>query len=80
MCFFQQLGGPSWTVLLGRRDSTTASQSAANSNIPAPTLNLSQLITTFSNKGFTTQELVALSGSYFIYLFIYLLLIGIWVG
>ncbi|CAO2839214.1 unnamed protein product [Amaranthus hypochondriacus] len=58
------LGGPSWTVLLGRRDSTTASQSAANSNIPAPTLNLSQLITTFSNKGFTTQELVALSGAH----------------
>ncbi|PON94399.1 Plant peroxidase [Trema orientale] len=59
-----QLGGPTWTVRLGRRDSTTASQSAANSNIPAPTLNLSGLITSFSNKGFTTKELVALSGSH----------------
>ncbi|XP_010041557.1 cationic peroxidase 1-like [Eucalyptus grandis] len=58
------LGGPSWTVPLGRRDSTTASQSAANSNIPAPTLNLSGLITAFSNKGFTTKEMVALSGSH----------------
>lgn len=58
------LGGPSWTVLLGRRDSTTASLSAANSNIPAPTLNLSGLITAFSNKGFTTQEMVALSGAH----------------
>lgn len=58
------LGGPSWTVQLGRRDSTTASLSAANSNIPAPTLNLSALITAFSNKGFSAKEMVALSGSH----------------
>ncbi|GMN31732.1 hypothetical protein TIFTF001_041627 [Ficus carica] len=59
-----ELGGQSWTVQLGRRDSTTASQSDANSNIPAPTLNLTDLITAFSNKGFTSKELVALSGSH----------------
>lgn len=59
-----QLGGPSWTVLLGRRDSTTASLSAANNNIPAPTLNLSGLISSFSNKGLTAREMVALSGSH----------------
>ncbi|XP_010041648.1 cationic peroxidase 1-like [Eucalyptus grandis] len=58
------LGGPSWRVLLGRRDSTTASLSAANSDIPAPTLSLSDLITAFSNKGFTAKEMVALSGSH----------------
>ncbi|KAK9986255.1 hypothetical protein SO802_031206 [Lithocarpus litseifolius] len=58
------LGGTSWTVQLGRRDSTTASLSAANSNIPAPTLNLSGLLSAFSNKGFTAKELVALSGSH----------------
>ncbi|PRQ42748.1 putative peroxidase [Rosa chinensis] len=58
------LNGPSWTVQLGRRDSTTASLSAANTNIPAPTLNLSALITSFSNKGFNAKELVALSGSH----------------
>ncbi|KAI3414506.1 uncharacterized protein J3R85_016258 [Psidium guajava] len=58
------LGGASWNVLLGRRDSTTASQSAANSNIPAPTLSLSGLISAFSNKGFTAKEMVALSGSH----------------
>ncbi|XP_052175460.1 cationic peroxidase 1-like [Diospyros lotus] len=59
------LDGPSWTVLLGRRDSTTASFSAANSgNIPAPTSDLSGLITTFSNKGFSASEMVALSGSH----------------
>ncbi|KAF8397147.1 hypothetical protein HHK36_016054 [Tetracentron sinense] len=58
------LGGSSWTVQLGRRDSTTASLSAANSNIPAPTLSLSGLISAFSNKGFTAKEMVALSGSH----------------
>ncbi|KAL7265655.1 hypothetical protein ACSBR1_003442 [Camellia fascicularis] len=58
------LNGPSWAVPLGRRDSTTASLSAANSNLPGPGLNLSALITAFSNKGFTAKELVALSGSH----------------
>lgn len=58
------MGGPSWTVQLGRRDSTTASLSTANTNIPAPTLNLSGLISAFSNKGFTAKEMVALSGSH----------------
>ncbi|XP_054784328.1 cationic peroxidase 1-like [Prosopis cineraria] len=58
------LGGPSWTVPLGRRDSTTASLSSANSDLPAPTLDLSALITAFSNKGFTAKEMVALSGSH----------------
>ncbi|GLU14938.1 hypothetical protein SLE2022_314770 [Rubroshorea leprosula] len=58
------LGGPSWTVLLGRRDSTTASQTAANSNLPSPSSSLSVLISNFSNKGFTAKEMVALSGSH----------------
>ncbi|KAK2981807.1 hypothetical protein RJ640_010324 [Escallonia rubra] len=58
------LGGPSWNVAVGRRDSTTASLSAANSNIPSPALNLSGLITAFSNKGFNANEMVALSGSH----------------
>ncbi|KAF7143549.1 hypothetical protein RHSIM_Rhsim05G0228600 [Rhododendron simsii] len=58
------LGGPSWSVPLGRRDSTTASASAANSNLPGPAFSLSALITAFSNKGFTANEMVALSGSH----------------
>ncbi|KAF3644812.1 Peroxidase 52 [Capsicum annuum] len=58
------LGGPSWTVQLGRRDSTTASLSAANSDIPSPILDLSDLITSFSNKGFTAKEMVALAGGH----------------
>ncbi|XP_021766315.1 cationic peroxidase 1-like [Chenopodium quinoa] len=58
------LGGQNYTVLLGRRDSTTANASAANSNLPAPSMNLNQLITLFSNHGFNPQELVALSGAH----------------
>ncbi|KAK9683612.1 hypothetical protein RND81_10G153100 [Saponaria officinalis] len=58
------LGGPTWSVLLGRRDSTTASLSTANANIPAPSSSLSQLMTSFSNQGLSTTDLVALSGAH----------------
>ncbi|KAF8397009.1 hypothetical protein HHK36_018647 [Tetracentron sinense] len=58
------LGGNSWTVELGRRDSTTASLSAANSDLPSPTMDLSALISSFSDKGFSAKEMVALSGSH----------------
>eukprot|EP00261_Vitis_vinifera_P013864 XP_002285723.1 PREDICTED: cationic peroxidase 1 [Vitis vinifera] len=58
------LGGPTWTLQLGRRDSTTASLSTANSDLPGPASDLSTLISRFSNKGFTTKEMVALSGTH----------------
>ncbi|GMI86186.1 peroxidase 52 [Hibiscus trionum] len=58
------LGGLSWNVKLGRRDARTASQSAANNGIPAPTSNLNQLISRFSALGLSTRDLVALSGSH----------------
>lgn len=63
-----QLGGPSWNVKLGRRDSTTASSSGANSNIPGPSSSLQNLISSFSNQGLSANEMVALSGTYKIYL------------
>ncbi|WOH05591.1 hypothetical protein DCAR_0625010 [Daucus carota subsp. sativus] len=50
------LGGPSWTVQLGRRDARTASLSAANSQIPAPTSSLSTLLSMFSNKGLNARQ------------------------
>ncbi|KAJ3682889.1 hypothetical protein LUZ60_013116 [Juncus effusus] len=58
------LGGPSWDVKLGRRDSTTASFSGANSNIPAPTSSLANLITSFANQGLSTNDMVVLSGAH----------------
>nr|GLL33459.1 peroxidase 4-like isoform X3 [Ipomoea trifida] len=57
------LGGPNWKVKLGRRDSKTASLSAANSPgvLPSPSSNLSALISSFKNQGLSTRDLVALS-------------------
>ncbi|KAL5210791.1 hypothetical protein ABZP36_006414 [Zizania latifolia] len=62
MMNFLQLGGPSYTVLLGRRDSTTASFSQANSDLPPPSSDLGNLIGNFSRKGLSTTDMVALSG------------------
>ncbi|CAL9125947.1 unnamed protein product [Musa acuminata var. zebrina] len=59
-----QLGGPTWTVPLGRRDATTASQSAANSNLPGPGFSLSQLISSFANKNLNSRDMTALSGGH----------------
>ena len=59
-----QLGGPPWKVGLGRRDSTTASRSAANTSIPPPTSNISALISSFSAQGLSLRDLVALSGAH----------------
>nr|KYP72958.1 Cationic peroxidase 1 [Cajanus cajan] len=58
------LGGPSWNVGLGRRDSTTASKDAATKDIPSPLMDLSALISAFANKGFNTKEMVALAGAH----------------
>ncbi|RLN42134.1 peroxidase 70-like [Panicum miliaceum] len=60
----EQLGGPSWTVPLGRRDATTASASLANSDLPGPTANLNGLLNAFANKGLSTTDMVALSGAH----------------
>ncbi|KAJ7950090.1 Peroxidase [Quillaja saponaria] len=58
------LGGASWKVQLGRRDSTTASRSQANADIPAPNFNLQQLIDNFNRQGLNEKDLVALSGGH----------------
>ncbi|CAN1278124.1 Peroxidase 15 [Linum perenne] len=58
-------GGPSWSVLLGRRDSRTANQGGANASIPTPFDNLANLTSKFSNVGLNTNDLVALSAHTF---------------
>ncbi|ESW06671.1 hypothetical protein PHAVU_010G066700 [Phaseolus vulgaris] len=58
------LGGPTWEVRLGRRDSTTASREAANANIPAPFFSLSELISNFKSHGLNEKDLVVLSGGH----------------
>lgn len=62
------VGGPSWTVRLGRRDSpAAASRSVAESNLPRFTDSLTALISNFENKGLSERDMVALSGSISIY-------------
>ncbi|GLJ14623.1 hypothetical protein SUGI_0236620 [Cryptomeria japonica] len=46
-----QLGGPSWTVMLGRRDSRSDSLSDANNNLPGPFSSLTSLISAFQAQG-----------------------------
>ncbi|KAF6999388.1 hypothetical protein CFC21_015424 [Triticum aestivum] len=58
------LGGPSWTVPLGRRDSTTASLSLANSDLPPPSFDVANLTANFAAKGLSVTDMVALSGAH----------------
>ncbi|KAL0537655.1 hypothetical protein IC582_026638 [Cucumis melo] len=58
------LGGPSWKVKLGRRDSKTASFSDVSGAIPPQTSTLPTLINRFSTKGLSPKDLVALSGAH----------------
>ncbi|XP_022734177.1 lignin-forming anionic peroxidase-like [Durio zibethinus] len=60
----EYVGGPSWTVKLGRRDSTTASISLAASQLPRFTASLESLIDLFGSKGLSVRDMVALSGSH----------------
>eukprot|EP00249_Psilotum_nudum_P027083 c34374_g1_i1 orf=146-1117(+) len=57
-------GGPSWNVLLGRRDSTTASLALANQRLPPPTSNVPQLVNAFSAVGLSVSDMVTLSGAH----------------
>ncbi|XP_030541844.1 peroxidase 2-like [Rhodamnia argentea] len=58
------LGGPSWKVRLGRRDSTMASRTAANNDMPTPNMDLPSLINNFKRQGLKVKDLVALSGAH----------------
>ncbi|KAI9176583.1 hypothetical protein LWI28_004570 [Acer negundo] len=61
---FVQLGGQSWQVPLGRRDSRTASLSGADSDLPSPFADLPTLISMFAAKGLTAQDMTVLSGGH----------------
>ncbi|KAM3235170.1 lignin-forming anionic peroxidase-like [Capsicum annuum] len=58
------VGGPSWTVKLGRRDSTTVSHALAETDFPGPFDPLGRLISGFAKKGLSTRDMVALSGAH----------------
>lgn len=48
---------------MGRRDSLTASITAANNNIPGPNSSVATLVTKFQNVGLTLNDMVTLSGN-----------------
>ena len=58
-----QSGGPSWNVLLGRRDSLIANQSGANTSLPTPFESLAIVTAKFNAVNLGTTDLVALSGN-----------------
>lgn len=58
-------GGPSYPIPLGRRDSLTfANSSTTLANLPAPTSNVTELISVLGPKGLNFTDLVALSGGH----------------
>lgn len=56
-------GGPTWTVMLGRRDSTTANKASAT-NLPGPSDTLANLTSKFSAVNLNTNDLATLSGAH----------------
>ncbi|OAY29399.1 peroxidase 5 isoform X1 [Manihot esculenta] len=60
----EYVAGPSYTVLLGRRDSITASRDRANKELPSFKDGLNKLISRFQKIGLNARDLVALSGSH----------------
>ncbi|XP_050231996.1 peroxidase 10 [Mercurialis annua] len=57
-------GGPYWNVPLGRRDAVTASQKAANENLPSPFDSLENITAKFVAQGLSLKDVVVLSGAH----------------
>ncbi|XP_075635997.1 peroxidase N-like isoform X2 [Castanea sativa] len=62
-CFVNS-GGPTWKVLLGRRDALVANQSGANTGLPSPFDNLGDITLKFANVGLDLKDVVSLSGGH----------------
>ncbi|CAI0401758.1 unnamed protein product [Linum tenue] len=60
----EAVNGPTWTVNLGRRDSTDASRAGAESDLPGFNDPLDRLVERFDAKGLSARDMVALSGSH----------------
>ncbi|KAL7604307.1 hypothetical protein Lser_V15G15319 [Lactuca serriola] len=60
----EMVDGPSWSVKLGRRDSTTASLVLAETSLPSFKAPLDSLISTFKDNGLSARDMVALSGAH----------------
>uniref|UniRef100_A0A2P2J164 Peroxidase n=1 Tax=Rhizophora mucronata TaxID=61149 RepID=A0A2P2J164_RHIMU len=58
------VGGPYYSVFLGRKDYRISKSSSVEGNLPRPTMSFSNIINLFTSRGFTVQEMVALSGAH----------------
>ncbi|MQL86817.1 hypothetical protein Taro_019343 [Colocasia esculenta] len=58
------LGGPFYSVVLGRKDSLVSRADRVEGHLPRPNNTVSLLIALFAQRGFSAQELVALSGAH----------------
>ncbi|MCO5560933.1 hypothetical protein L7F22_014553 [Adiantum nelumboides] len=57
-------GGPSYRVLLGRRDGFSASRSLATQSLPSFNSNVNDLVANFANVGLSASDMVVLSGGH----------------
>ncbi|KDP34262.1 hypothetical protein JCGZ_12830 [Jatropha curcas] len=57
-------GGPSWKVLLGRRDALIGNQAQANISLPSPFEGLDAIIAKFDAVGLNITDVVSLSGGH----------------
>ncbi|KAM0946758.1 putative peroxidase [Dioscorea sansibarensis] len=60
----EYVNGPTWTVNLGRRDSTTASKDLAEADLPIAFNDLDAQISSFAKQGLSVRDMVALSGAH----------------
>ncbi|AQL03622.1 Peroxidase 4 [Zea mays] len=58
------LGGPSWKVQLGRKDSRVANRTGAEYGLPAPNSTLAELINLFKQYDLDARDMAALSGAH----------------
>ncbi|CAN1162726.1 Peroxidase 63 [Linum perenne] len=58
------VGGPFYNVPLGRLDYRVSKSSSVPGNLPLPSMSMSQMIDMFAARGFSVQEMVALSGAH----------------
>lgn len=58
------VGGPFYRVQLGRKDGLVSNASRVEGNLPRSNMTMDKMITFFTSKGFSLQEMVALMGAH----------------
>ncbi|KAB2045396.1 hypothetical protein ES319_D01G158400v1 [Gossypium barbadense] len=58
------VGGPFYEVVLGRKDSRESNPSIVDKNLPKALTPMNELLSLFSSKGFSAEEMVALVGAH----------------